>query len=135
MGTAHGTWNGEYGCDIDFDGTKNYYEIHGRVSATHYHDDGCFYRRNGDPGDPPYDETEIDEVEEIEVFCDDKLVTDPTIIELAKNRLCDYLYDNEDEFEWGSDGYDDCDPDEDDYDWEQDDYPSDYYEDNNDVED
>ena len=31
-------------------------EFTASVSCDWYHEDGCMYRRNGDPGDPPYDE-------------------------------------------------------------------------------
>lgn len=46
--------------DITVDG-KNY-TVDVTARADYYYDAGCMYRRNGDPGDPPESEFEIEEV-------------------------------------------------------------------------
>lgn len=38
------------------------------ASGTYYYSPGCMYRRNGDPGDPPEEETDIDKLDVEGVF-------------------------------------------------------------------
>lgn len=33
------------------------------ASGTYYYSPGCMYRRNGDPGDPPEEDTEVDTID------------------------------------------------------------------------
>jgi len=38
------------------------YEVEFSASGTHYYDPGCMYLRNGDPGYPPEEEFEVEDV-------------------------------------------------------------------------
>ena len=66
------------------------------AKGTWYHEDGCMYRRNGDPGDPPYDETEIEEINILSAMING-VETKPTKeLETALEEWCE---DNIDVFE------------------------------------
>ena len=75
------------------------YSVNVEATIMHYHDDGCMYRHNGDWGDPPSDEVEVDEVTIHSASYEDEngetvLVTDKETLESIKEEVIDYLYDN-----------------------------------------
>jgi hypothetical protein len=49
------TWSGSYD---DEDVTVDFI-----ATGTHYYSPGCMYRRNGDPGDPPEDDYEVESID------------------------------------------------------------------------
>lgn len=48
-------------CNVTYKGV--YLDIDLCASGTYQYSPGCMYRRNGDPGDPPEEETEIDTID------------------------------------------------------------------------
>lgn len=90
------------------------------ASGTYYYSPGCMYRRNGDPGDPPEEDTEVTDIEVEFVYLEDINITawlkDEVIKEIEE--LC------QEAIEDGQLEMESCEPDYDDYD---DDYePEDY---------
>lgn len=73
------------------------------AKASYYHDDGCMYLRNGDPGYPPEDDFDIEEVNVNSVKYEDEdgnmvEVTDEAILKQVEDKVWDYLSDHEDYF-------------------------------------
>ena len=42
--------------------------VYVNASGTYYYSPGCMYRRNGDPGDPPEEETEVTSIDIEHIF-------------------------------------------------------------------
>lgn len=87
--------------DIDVDGVI--YSVDVEATATYSHDDGCMYMRNGDPGYPPEDDFDIDEVNINSVTLIDEEgnvsgITDAELLKKIKDKVRDYLSDHEDYF-------------------------------------
>ena len=55
MSVTNVSWTGSYD---DEDVTVDFV-----ATGTHYYSPGCMYRRNGDPGDPPEDEYNVDRID------------------------------------------------------------------------
>lgn len=51
--------------------TSDYYVVF-EAAGTWYHTPGCMYRSNGDPGDPPVDEYNVESIELKEVYQSDE---------------------------------------------------------------
>lgn len=87
--------------EIEIDGV--FYSVDVEATASYYHDDGRMYMRNGDPGYPPDDDFEIDEVNINSVTLIDEegnesVITDAGLLKKIDEKVCDYLYDHEDYF-------------------------------------
>lgn len=52
------------------------YEVEFKAYGTYWHDPGCMYLRNGDPGYPPEEDIEIDDVEIESIFRYDPVIDD-----------------------------------------------------------
>lgn len=45
-----------------FTGMKDDTEVEFRAYGTYYYSPGCMYRKNGDPGDPPEEEIDVNKI-------------------------------------------------------------------------
>lgn len=73
-----------------------YYKIDVYAVADEYHDPGCMYLRNGDPGDPPEDSFELNSVDAVWYDEDGNDVT-PT--KEMTDTLWEYLRKHKEQFE------------------------------------
>lgn len=94
------------------------------ASGTYYYSPGCMYRRNGDPGDPPEEETDIVSIDIEHIFInsmyediDIKSWLNAETIKAIENLCQEAIEDGQLEME-------SCEPDYDDYD--DDAYDEDY---------
>lgn len=110
---------GKYTGTIEWKG--NEVEFTALVSCDWYHEDGCMYRRNGDPGDPPYDEYDDLAYESLDECNAEDYDEHSTEID---NLIKDYIETDVDpnDCDW-----DDCNNYDDDYGYEDQD-PEDRYE-------
>jgi len=92
------------------------------ASGTYYYSPGCMYRRNGDPGDPPEEETDIDKLDVEAVYLDDINITSWLKPEVIK-EIEDLCYEAIEDGQLGNgegldpepyDDYDDYEPEDDD---------------------
>ena len=77
-------------------------------TATSIHEPGTMYRRNGDPGDPPVDEFDVDSLEvsgivEIDEDGNEMPVTDEDVRSEVESCVWDDLSDNEDMWSYDED--------------------------------
>lgn len=99
-------------CNVEYKGI--YLDIDLSASGTYQYSPGCMYRSNGDPGDPPEEETEVDSIDIEGIWLDgvdiSKWLKDEVISDITS--LCrEAIEDGQVEME-------SCEPDYDDYDEE-----------------
>ena len=92
------------------------------AQGTYYYSPGCMYRRNGDPGDPPEEETDVTSIDIEGVFItgidtDIKSWLNAETIKEIEDLCCEAIEDGQLEMET----CDEPDYDDDDYEWEEDD--------------
>ncbi len=90
------------------------------ASGTYYYSPGCMYRRNGDPGDPPEEETTVDKLDVEAVYIDGTNITSwlkDEVIKEIEELCCEAIEDGQLEMET----FDEPDYDDDEEDWEDDD--------------
>ena len=64
-------WDGSV--HIEYDGVELDCDV--RASGTYYYYPGCMYRRNGDPGDPPEEDTTVEKLTVETVYLDGADIT------------------------------------------------------------
>lgn len=99
MGKSSVKWSGEKTYTINGDE----YEVEFTAYGTYYYDPGCMYLRNGDPGYPPEEDVEVEEVEIESLFRYDPVIDDgvevvddaveEAITEAIIEALCDGQYE------------------------------------------
>ena len=90
-------WDGSV--RVMYDGV--YYDVDVHAMGNEYHDPGCMYLPNGDPGYPPEDDIEVDVIEIEAVFDGDEEVTLTDELEEALEELCiEAIEDGQLETEW-----------------------------------
>ena len=102
----------------EFEYDDRLYRIDVEATATAHHDPGCMYMKNGDPGYPPEDSFDIDEVdaEWYLIDEDDDSETEVEKTEEMNDALLEYLEEHDELFEFSEPDYEEPDYEEPDYD-------------------
>lgn len=88
------------GCvHVEYKGVEYDVDIH--ATGYEYHDPGCMYLRNGDPGYPPEDDCDINLLEIEAVFIDNEEITLTEELERALEICCEEaILEGQLETEW-----------------------------------